>query len=49
MKGIGQLLVDADTKVAATLGEAEETPDVEITTAEKDSAKDAKNKKKAKH
>ncbi len=49
MKGIGQLLVDADTKVAATLEEAEETPDVEITTAEKDSAKDAKNKKKAKH
>jgi recombination protein RecA len=49
MKGIGQLLVDADTKVAATVEEAEETLDVEITTADKDAAKDAKNKKKAKH
>ncbi len=49
MKGIGQLLVDADTKAAATVEEADETPDVEITTAEKDASKDAKNKKKAKH
>lgn len=49
MKGIGQLLADADTKAAATAEDAEETPDVEITTAEKDAAKDAKNKKKAKH
>lgn len=29
MKGIGQLLVDADTKAAATAEDAEETPDVE--------------------
>tara|TARA_B110001454_G_scaffold219179_1_gene250792 strand:+ start:82429 stop:83586 length:1158 start_codon:yes stop_codon:yes gene_type:complete len=49
MKGIGQLLVDADTKAAATVEEAEETPEVEITTADKEAAKDAKNKKKAKH
>lgn len=51
MKGIGQLLVDADTKAAATVEETEETPDVEITTAKKDAAaKDAsKDKKKTKH
>lgn len=48
MKGIGQLLADADTKAEAAVDAAEETPDIEITSAKKE-AKDAKDKKKAKH
>jgi recombination protein RecA len=48
MKGIGQLLVDTETKVAATAEAAEETPELEISSAKKDS-KDAKDKKKTKH
>ncbi|MBL7546041.1 MAG: recombinase RecA [Bdellovibrionaceae bacterium] len=52
MKGIGQLLVDADTKAEASVDAAEDITDVEITTAKKDAAKDSKDgkdKKKAKH
>lgn len=51
MKGIGQLLVDADTKAEVAIEAADETPDVEITTAKKDAAtkEAAKDKKKAKH
>ncbi len=51
MKGIGQLLVDADTKAEAAVEAADETPELEVTTEKKEAtAKDAaKEKKKTKH